>query len=56
MLYLYFIAERKMYDTTLDTNLLRKLKILAAQINNRNRKIKLGLKPTFLLTFSVDDR
>lgn len=33
------MAERKMYNTTLDTDLLRKLKILAAQMDKRQNDL-----------------
>ena len=33
------MAERKMYNTTLDTALLRKLKILAAQMDKRQNDL-----------------
>jgi len=39
MIYLYFMAQRKMYNTTLDENLLRKLKVLAAQIDKRQNDL-----------------
>lgn len=38
-LYLYLMAERKMYNTTLDTDLLRELKILAAQMDKRQNDL-----------------
>ena len=33
------MAERKMYNTTLDVDLLRKLKVLAAQIDKRQNNL-----------------
>ena len=33
------MAERKMYNTTLDVDLLRKLKILAAQLDKRQNDL-----------------
>ncbi|MBW1784853.1 MAG: ribbon-helix-helix domain-containing protein [Deltaproteobacteria bacterium] len=33
------MAKRKMYNTTLDTDLLRKLKILAAQMDKRQNDL-----------------
>lgn len=39
MLYLYHMTERKMYNTTLDIDLLRKLKILAAQMDKRQNDL-----------------
>ncbi len=39
MLYLHLMAERKMYNTTLDIDLLRKLKVLAAQMDKRQNDL-----------------
>ncbi len=39
MLYLHLMAERKMYNTTVDVDLLRKLKVLAAQMDKRQNDL-----------------
>ena len=38
-MYLYFMAERKMYNTTLNVDLLRTLKVLAAQTDKRQNNL-----------------
>lgn len=39
MRYAHLMAERKMYNTTLDIDLLRKLKVLAAQMDKRQNDL-----------------
>ena len=39
IIYLWFMAEKKMYNTTLNVDLLRKLKVLAAQTDKRQNKL-----------------
>ena len=39
MIYLWVMAEKKMYNTTLDVDLLRKLKVLAAQSDKRQNEL-----------------
>ena len=39
IIYLWVMAEKKMYNTTLNVDLLRKLKVLAAQTDKRQNQL-----------------